>query len=56
MAHLGDAIRLVHGTMIYDNSSIAGPTLLIQIDNNIIAVNTLDKAKPLHARSEAYIP
>ena len=55
MSHLGDAIRLAHGTMIYDNSSIAGPELLLQIDEAAIAVNNLDEARPLHARVAAVV-
>jgi len=55
MTRLGDAIRLVHGTMIYDNSSISGPELLLQIANDIIEVNSLDEAKPLHVRIAAIV-
>jgi predicted ABC-type ATPase len=55
MSRLVDAIRLVHGALIYDNSSIAGPELLLQIANNGVEVNRLDKAKPRHARLAAIV-
>jgi predicted ABC-type ATPase len=45
---LGDAIRLVHGVMIFDNSRISGPALLLQFSKDVIESNALDGAKPLH--------
>jgi predicted ABC-type ATPase len=50
MMRLGDALRLVHGTMVYDNSSSDGPELLLQIANDVIELNSLDAAKPMHLR------
>ena len=46
---------LVHGTMIYDNSSIYGPVLLLRIANDLIEVNKLDQHRPLHQRIAAIV-
>ena len=55
MARLNEVVRLVHGTMIYDNSRISGPELLLQVENGVMEVNNLDQAKPAHARIAAIV-
>jgi predicted ABC-type ATPase len=50
MERLAAAIRLAHGTLIFDNSEITGPTLLIQVALDMIEVNNLDAVRPLHFR------
>lgn len=55
MARLGTAIRLVHSTMIHDNSAVSGPGLLLHIADDTIEVNNLDEAKALHVRIAAIV-
>ena len=55
MTRLVDAIRLAHGTMIYDNTSISGPKLLVQVASGTIEVDRVDRAKPLHVRIAAIV-
>jgi predicted ABC-type ATPase len=55
MQRLVDAIRLAHGTMVFDNSFISGPLLLLQISKDIIEVNNLDDVQQLHVRIAATV-
>jgi predicted ABC-type ATPase len=55
MDRLSNAICLADGTSIFDNSSLSGPMLLVQIANGAIAVNALDPIQPSHARIAASV-
>jgi predicted ABC-type ATPase len=50
LERLRDAIRLADRTSIVDNSSLAGPSLLMQITDGAITLNTLIPMDLLHTR------
>lgn len=55
LARLVEAIHLAHGTMIFDNSELTGPALLVQIAMDVIDVNNLDEAQAFHGRIASLI-
>ncbi|MFX8942078.1 hypothetical protein ABTN11_20615, partial [Acinetobacter baumannii] len=44
------AIGLAQGVMIYDNSDLDGPRLIVQIANRQLEISDLDAAEPFHRR------
>ena len=55
LARLVEAIRLAHGTMIFDNSELTGPALLVQIAMDVIEVSNLDEEQAFHGRIASVI-
>ena len=55
LQRLGQAIPVVHGTMVPDNSGATGPVLLLQLSQSTIEINNLDTQQPLRARLAAIV-
>jgi predicted ABC-type ATPase len=49
LSRLVEAIRIAHGTLVYDNSGIS-QELLLQIEGDAIEANNLDTADTFHIR------
>ena len=50
MTRLVPAVRLAHEVMIFDNSELSGPFLLMQITAGVIEINNLEEAQAFHRR------
>lgn len=50
LEQLGKAIELAHAVQVHDNSTDAGPQLLLQLSMGTIEVNNLDEANAFHGR------
>ncbi len=50
LRNLTIAIGLAHGVVIYDNSDLGGPRLIVQIAAGQLEVSDLDAAEPYHRR------
>lgn len=54
MERLVEALRLVHGALIYDNSDFKSE-LLLKIYRNTIEENFVEESKPFHGRIAAIV-